>query len=396
SKDGRNLTDVLFLRQHTQKRAILESLDDFVQSCVRGITSSQLRKLYDLVIGAKQAGEIQIQRPQFAYLIARQPNEEARKLMILVDELAKRVTDKDTVNDFKWVFEAIVSFHKYHEALTDRRARYPADKIVNNLRKDIAIEDLLKVHQQKNVQKIEQLLDQLEKFIEGIVRHLTTTQIRRVYDKILAVQSAEEVSLLRPFLAYTTARQEREGGVKMMLLLLELSKTFNEESQTLVAFKKVVEIILSIHKYYDTTKGRSESDKILLKKVYRDYFGEKATNQDLLHGVSDYQDFQKKLQKLILNNLDGLNTAQLRKLYDEVQPIQSDELEELHLKRPLFLYLAGRQNDNRAKRISLFLNDLIKATTDKEKLKRFQQIMEDVVAYHKYYDTVKLLKQEIA
>ncbi|MEN0050567.1 MAG: hypothetical protein AAF806_26115, partial [Bacteroidota bacterium] len=47
SKDGRNLTDVLFLRQHTQKRAILESLDDFVQSCVRGITSSQLRKLYD-------------------------------------------------------------------------------------------------------------------------------------------------------------------------------------------------------------------------------------------------------------------------------------------------------------------------------------------------------------
>ncbi len=378
--------DLCQIATNDAKMVMIGKIDDLVKNSVQGITSSQLRKLYDLVIGATSSNSIQIQRPQFAYIIAKQPNEEARKLMIFVDELAKLTTHDESVEQFKWLFESVVAFHKYHEALTDRRATHPEQEILEGISKAVNIKDLLDIRKSKDINKV---LDQLEKLIGSVKEGITSTQIRKVYDKILAVKTTSELQFLRPYLAYTAARQEKEGGVRLLLLLLELCKQFNPVNTSLEAFKHTIEIIISFHKYFDTFDKGKKSPSELLDKAFKP-FGDKRSEDLLRRDNLDYSTLQNSINELVLDNLDGIQTAQLRKLYDEVQA--TDTVDDLKMKRPLFLYTAGRQNNDKAKQIILLMNDLIKNVKNEKQLTSFKEFMEDIVAYQKYYDVVRDLQ----
>ena len=94
-----------------------EKLRSFVDRYVKGISSSQLRKIYDEILTKETDREIQLLRPVFAYTIARQPTDGAKRVMLLIDDLAKKVIDHKSVLGFKRFMETLVAYHKYYEVL---------------------------------------------------------------------------------------------------------------------------------------------------------------------------------------------------------------------------------------------------------------------------------------
>lgn len=93
-----------------------DKLRTFIKENVSGISSSQLRKLYDKILTQKTARDIQLLRPIFAYTIARQNNDKSKQVMLLIDALAKELKDDEKdVKGFKRFMEALVAYHKYYE-----------------------------------------------------------------------------------------------------------------------------------------------------------------------------------------------------------------------------------------------------------------------------------------
>ena len=108
--------DLLKMDETKHLVAIDEKLRKFASANVKGISSSQLRKLYDEILTKKTAREIQLLRPIFAYTIARQNNNQAKQVMLLIDTLAKQLSEEEkAIAGFKRFMEALVAYHKYYE-----------------------------------------------------------------------------------------------------------------------------------------------------------------------------------------------------------------------------------------------------------------------------------------
>lgn len=108
--------DLLRMDKTAHLIAIDEKLRKFAKANVKGISSSQLRRLYDEILTKKTAREIQLLRPIFAYTIARQNNNQAKQVMLLIDTLAKELgEEEEIIAGFKRFMEALVAYHKYYE-----------------------------------------------------------------------------------------------------------------------------------------------------------------------------------------------------------------------------------------------------------------------------------------
>jgi len=117
-----HLKELLNLEDSDNQIALYDKLEQFVAKNVRGITSSQLRKLFDLIHKAKSPQMLAMQRPQFAHMIAKQPKEEAKHIMLLADELVVIVSQiNDLYSGYPHFIKSLVAFHKYQEALNIKR-----------------------------------------------------------------------------------------------------------------------------------------------------------------------------------------------------------------------------------------------------------------------------------
>ncbi|MBZ4677010.1 MAG: csm2 [Anaerophaga sp.] len=91
----------------------IENLKNFVLKNGKDISISQVRNLYSKARAAKNEIELQLLRPQIAYMVARQQTykkESVRKFFLLQDNL---ISKGISLSDFLKVFEAIVAYHKY-------------------------------------------------------------------------------------------------------------------------------------------------------------------------------------------------------------------------------------------------------------------------------------------
>lgn len=108
---------LLDMRKSNNIKGLNEKLQEFVKQNVKGVTSSQLRKLYDKIINSDTLMKIQLLRPLFAYTIARQNSPESKRMMLLIDDLASRIKTDDDVVGFHLLAESLVAYHKYYEVL---------------------------------------------------------------------------------------------------------------------------------------------------------------------------------------------------------------------------------------------------------------------------------------
>lgn len=77
-----------------------------------------------------------------------------------------------------------------------------------------------------------------------------------------------------------------------------------------------------------------------------------------------------------------LTTSQIRNILDEVQQMREFDKNRLQLLRPKLAYAAGRHDS--VKPLRQILEECIKLT-NRENFKTFRNIVEALVAYHRYY-----------
>ncbi len=105
--------DLLSLNDVTKIKTIFSKLEQFVNETASGLSSSQLRNVYSKIIEAKTPIDLQLLRPNLAYVAARNEKLQAKQVMALIDYLIQQVDSDEKQKHFKKVMEAIVAYHKY-------------------------------------------------------------------------------------------------------------------------------------------------------------------------------------------------------------------------------------------------------------------------------------------
>lgn len=105
--------DILSLNDITKIKSIFSGLENFTQKMSSGLTTSQLRNVYSKILEAETPVELQLLRPNLAYVAARNDKHEAKKVMAFIDYLIQQVDSPERQKSFNKVLEAIVAYHKY-------------------------------------------------------------------------------------------------------------------------------------------------------------------------------------------------------------------------------------------------------------------------------------------
>ncbi len=97
---------------------LYDNIRKFLEEKGKDVTSSQLRNIYAKAKPIREKKKLKMLRPNLAYVIARQKNENAKYIMHWLDKLIQEVEhekDPNEVEGFKKFFEAVVAYHKYFE-----------------------------------------------------------------------------------------------------------------------------------------------------------------------------------------------------------------------------------------------------------------------------------------
>ncbi|SFE64805.1 type III-A CRISPR-associated protein Csm2 [Thermophagus xiamenensis] len=97
-----------------KKKQTIDELKEFVRKNGKKVSASQVRNLYARARAAKNEVQLQLLRPQIAYMLARQDSSnsnETKKFFLLPDDLIGKGI---SLSEFLKVFEAIVAYHKVY------------------------------------------------------------------------------------------------------------------------------------------------------------------------------------------------------------------------------------------------------------------------------------------
>jgi len=388
------LADLLKLEKMEHPNPLFAKLEALIAQNVRGISTTQLRKLFDIVKDANNRRALLIQRPQFAHMIAKQPDESAKYMMLLVDEVTARAAQDDILfQGFPFFLESLVAFHKYFEVLNKRRLQpHKIKEAVERELRPLQIKDFLNIKAESNPDRI---INQLQSFIRKNVTGITATQLRNIYNKILVNGAKHKLPQLRPVLSYTAARQEREESQKLIYFIQTLISNIKDAADE-KAFMQLMEMLVSIHKFEEFVRAkRINTTKLTqeIKEVFIDVW-EVLLNKEVEKPLAEIQ--EKLQQFVLLNRGEGIKAAQFRRLYDEV--MRTKEVSTLKYLRPLFLYTFARQQNPQARKIIYFFVLLLKAVKETRQLDAFKILMEDLLAYHRFFEetnTKNIIKLEI-
>ncbi|MEM1123806.1 MAG: type III-A CRISPR-associated protein Csm2 [Bacteroidota bacterium] len=381
------LADLLRLHQMVNPHPVFNKLEELVEKNVRGISSTQLRKLFDLVKNAKTRQALLIQRPQFAHMIAktagsRETRESAmaKNIMLLVDEVAAQAGQDDVLFlGFSFFATTLIAFHKYHETLHKKWLK--PEKIRADVSRALGALRPLDFFNWQNAKHTDVVIDQLQQFIRANVTGITATQLRNVYGKILDEASRGKLAQMRPVLAYTAARQEREESQKLIFFIQSLLRQISHEAHQ-KAFVQLMERVVAIHKFEEVVRKKRIKIADLTRSIEK-HFEPHWKSLIATDIPSAYGAIQAKIKTFVQPERgEGIKAAQFRRLYDQI--MEAKMVNDLKLLRPILLYAFARQNSAEARKIIYLLSHLIKKVTTPKHLLTYQFLVEDLLAYHRY------------
>ncbi len=387
-----DLSKLLKLETLDSSDHIFNQLESFVADNYWGISPTQLRKLVDLTKGKeKDRHLLNITRPQFALMIARQKKAEAKFIMLLVDELAilaANDSEEQLIKGFPFFIESYIAYHRFYDTVQLKRMK--ASELLKEVEKDLAdeknkifpkVSDLLTTSESN----VDSALNALDRFLQKNFRGITSTQLRNIYDRINNAGNLKKTKLLKPVLVYTAARQARRESIKLIFLILELIRQADNFEQ----LKQILQALVSIHKYQETFAYRK------LETNYEQHF-KQFNYEDILIMNEKYRLFdpiQEALKKFITGNRSGLKSSQFHRLFEPVQA--ANDIEAVKWLRPLLLYTAARQKHTKARDIILFLVELIKNVKEEKHITGFKNLVEDMISYHRYFDAKKEKEKQL-
>ncbi len=97
--------------------------------------------------------------------------------------------------------------------------------------------------------KLGDIVGKISGFVLNEGKSMSTSQLRNIFARIKKADSPSDMQLLRPLLAYTSARQKGEGGKIIIALLDDLIQKANNKEQV-KSLKTFAEAIVAYHKYH--------------------------------------------------------------------------------------------------------------------------------------------------
>ncbi|MFN3699435.1 MAG: type III-A CRISPR-associated protein Csm2 [Dictyoglomus sp.] len=95
-------------------------IQEFVSSIARDITSSSLRKIYDLIKSSKNTSDLLFTLPYIAYMVGKEDNMRKKNALgklyvVLKDSIERIKNDEKQVKNIKKFAEALIAYQKFYE-----------------------------------------------------------------------------------------------------------------------------------------------------------------------------------------------------------------------------------------------------------------------------------------
>ncbi|MCI4669969.1 MAG: type III-A CRISPR-associated protein Csm2 [Bacteroidia bacterium] len=135
-------------------------------------------------------------------------------------------------------------------AKTDkRRQSYATDHLLNNLL-NLKLKEIS--GDPEKMKGMNALVTELENLVRHYAKSITTSQLRNIYSVIKEMQEDEMANLvlLRPKLAYISARQQKKEAQEFTQFISDLISRVNSRDD-FRNFKTVMEAIVAYHKLYN-------------------------------------------------------------------------------------------------------------------------------------------------
>lgn len=110
---GKHLDQILISQKESYNEYI-DAIKKYVAGKYRGWSASQLRNVFTQVKTMKEYSELCLVRPKLAYASGRTDSSELKELLLLLDDVIKKVNSNDQLREFKSFFESIIAYHKYY------------------------------------------------------------------------------------------------------------------------------------------------------------------------------------------------------------------------------------------------------------------------------------------
>ncbi len=112
---------------------------------------------------------------------------------------------------------------------------------------------------------------------------------------------------------------------------------------------------------------------------YKNFFRILQSKENYNEEINKLKSFMKSL----LSRPDNITTSQLRNIFSVAK--KAKKKEDLFVMRPKIAYAYGRAEKTELKKLLFFLDSQIQNIEENSDVKKFQELFEAIVAYHKYY-----------
>lgn len=132
-------------------------------------------------------------------------------------------------------------------------------------------------------------------------------------------------------------------------------------------------------------QSRTEEERFdeEIKKEFNNNYGNFFR---ILQSKENYNEEINKLKsfmKSLLSRSDNITTSQLRNIFSVAK--KAKKKEDLFVMRPKIAYAYGRAEKTELKKLLFFLDSQIQNINEDSDVKKFQELFEAIIAYHKYY-----------
>jgi len=122
-----------------------------------------------------------------------------------------------------------------------------------------------------------------------------------------------------------------------------------------------------------------EEIKQEINSDYNNFFKALQSNENYNEDINKLKSFMKSL----LTRSDNITASQLRNIFSVAK--KAKKKEDLFVMRPKIAYAYGRAEKSELKKLLFFLDKQIQNIVEDSDVKKFQELFEAIVAYHKYY-----------
>lgn len=132
-------------------------------------------------------------------------------------------------------------------------------------------------------------------------------------------------------------------------------------------------------------RPRPQSQDLDHVEAARQHFGDQYAFLLRMKKSNDLDSLIERLQGFVEQKGGGtVTTHQLRNIYDRAKKLKPGQLQDLKMLRPMFAYIGARNKDMR--KLTDVLDDLVKSAKTDEELAGFQEFMQAIVAYQKFFE----------